>query len=71
VADAVAEHLTSRPRGTLLDVVYHPWPTPLAEAWGPAVVPGIAMLVWQAVAQVRLMTGIEPQVAAMKAAVGL
>lgn len=71
VADALAGSLTAPPMGTLLDVVYHPWPTPLAAAWGPAVVPGLAMLLWQAVAQVRLMVGIEPDVAAMRAAVGL
>ena len=71
VADAVAGAVAGPPAGTLLDVVYHPWPTPLAAAWGAAVVPGIAMLLWQAVAQVRLMAGIEPDVAAMKAAVGL
>lgn len=58
--------------GVLLDVVYDPWPTPLAAAWGGPVVPGISMLLWQAVAQVRLMTGIaRPDVAAMRRAVGL
>lgn len=44
----------------LLDVVYHPWPTPLAAAWGAAggrAVGGFAMLVHQAEGQVRLMTG--------------
>lgn len=48
-------------RTALVDASYHPWPTPLADAWlaygsGP-VVSGRDMLVWQAVAQVRLMTG--------------
>ena len=48
-------------RIALVDAIYHPWPTPLADAWlaygsGP-VVSGRDMLVWQAVAQVRLMTG--------------
>lgn len=47
----------------LLDASYHPWPTPLADAWhshhcGP-VASGRDMLVWQAVAQVALMTGEE------------
>ena len=45
----------------LLDASYHPWPTPLAEAWQRRVVGPLAsgrdMLIWQAVAQVRLMTG--------------
>lgn len=53
----------------LLDVVYDPWPTALAAAWPGPVTPGISMLLWQAVAQVRLMTGVEPDVAAMRAAV--
>jgi len=46
----------------LLDVSYHPWPTPLAAAWwshAPTapVASGRDMLLWQAVEQVRLMTG--------------
>ncbi|ROR71708.1 shikimate dehydrogenase [Bogoriella caseilytica] len=47
----------------LLDVVYHPWPTPLVELWqrrGGTVAPGWAMLLHQAVAQVRLFTGRAP-----------
>lgn len=57
--------------GTLLDVVYAPWPTPLATAWeaaGGRVVSGFDMLLYQAVAQVRLMTGSEPPVEAMRSA---
>jgi shikimate dehydrogenase len=55
--------------GALLDASYHPWPTPLAAAWGSGVVAnGRAMLLWQAVEQVRLMTGREPSVRAMSAA---
>ena len=46
----------------LLDASYHPWPTPLAQAWArhaPAapVASGRDMLLWQAVDQVRFMTG--------------
>ncbi len=56
-------------RGILLDASYHPWPTPLVSAWGgPAVASGRDMLLWQAVEQVRLMTGAEPSVAEMAAA---
>lgn len=43
--------------GTLLDVVYDPWPTPLAESWanaGGAVIDGAAMLAHQAVGQIEL-----------------
>lgn len=55
--------------GILLDAAYHPWPTPLAAAWpGAAVASGRDMLLWQAVEQVRLMTGLEPPVAVMSAA---
>jgi shikimate dehydrogenase len=55
----------------LLDVVYAPWPTPLAAAWSAAggrVVPGFAMLLHQAAEQVRLMTGLEPPVEVMRTA---
>jgi len=56
--------------GALLDASYHPWPTPLAAAWPSSrVASGRDMLLWQAVEQVRLMTGMQPPVAAMSAAV--
>ena len=56
-------------RGVLLDASYHPWPTPLAASWGSgSVASGRDMLLWQAVEQVRLMTGREPSVDAMAAA---
>lgn len=56
-------------RGVLLDASYHPWPTPLAAAWPTAhVASGRDMLLWQAVEQVRLMTGREPDPALMAAA---
>jgi shikimate dehydrogenase len=46
--------------GALFDVVYDPWPTPLAKAWaqrGGTVVSGLDLLVHQASLQVVLMTG--------------
>ncbi len=55
----------------LLDVVYAPWPTPLAAAWrgaGGAVVGGFSMLVHQAEGQVRLMTGQRPPLEVMRVA---
>jgi shikimate dehydrogenase len=58
-ADALAASVPPAP-ATLLDVVYAPWPTPLADAWGAAggtVVGGLDLLVHQAALQVRLMTG--------------
>ena len=45
--------------GTLFDVLYHPWPTPLAAAWllrGGTVLSGQDLLVHQAVLQVEMMT---------------
>lgn len=44
----------------LLDVAYDPWPSPLAAAWeaaGGTIVPGLEMLIYQAVEQVRLFSG--------------
>lgn len=46
--------------GRLFDVVYHPWPTPLAQRWaerGGHVGSGLDLLVHQAALQVLLMTG--------------
>ena len=61
--------LASGARGALLDVSYHPWPTSLAAAWHtPVVASGRRMLLWQAIEQVRLMTGREPNPEAMAAA---
>ena len=56
-------------RGVLLDVAYHPWPSALAAAWGGhGTASGREMLLWQAVEQVRCMTGQAAPVAAMRAA---
>jgi len=47
----------------VLDVVYHPWPTPLAIAAaesGVVVISGFDLLLHQAARQVELMTGLEP-----------
>jgi len=47
----------------VLDVVYAPWPTPLAQAAaksGAVVVSGFDLLLHQAARQVELMTGHEP-----------
>jgi shikimate dehydrogenase len=58
-ADALAAAVPNSP-GVLFDVLYDPWPTPLATAWaaaGGVVVGGLDLLVHQAVRQVELMTG--------------
>jgi shikimate dehydrogenase len=72
-ADAYAERvrLTQQAPAAVLDVVYHPWPTPLAQAAaaaGSVVVSGYAMLLHQAAAQVELMTGKPAPVEAMREA---
>jgi shikimate dehydrogenase len=57
---------------TLLDVVYADWPTPLARTardHGAGIVSGLDMLVYQAAAQIELMTGRPGPVGAMFAAV--
>jgi shikimate dehydrogenase len=56
---------------TVLDVLYAPWPTPLAqrlEHLGATVVGGLEVLFWQATEQVELMTGRPAPIAAMRAA---
>ncbi|MFR9798879.1 shikimate dehydrogenase [Streptomyces sp. MS06] len=69
--DDLAPSVPARP-GTLFDVVYDPWPTPLAAAWarrGGVVVGGLDLLVHQAVLQVERMTGRAPApLEAMRAA---
>jgi len=69
-ADKLTDAVPQSP-GTLLDVVYDPWPTALATAWsarGGAVASGLDLLLHQAVRQVRLMTGHEPPADLMRAA---
>jgi shikimate dehydrogenase len=59
------------PPMAVLDVAYHPWPTPLAEAAaaaGAIVATGFAMLLHQAAAQVELMTGKPAPLEAMRQA---
>ncbi|WP_258066805.1 shikimate dehydrogenase [Arthrobacter sp. GMC3] len=60
-ADALAQQFASQSAALdgacLLDVAYDPWPSALAAAWeskGGAVVPGIEMLLYQGVEQVKL-----------------
>jgi shikimate dehydrogenase len=64
--------VNSPPLAAVLDVVYSPWPTPLARAAaqsGAIVVSGFDLLLHQAVGQVELMTGIAPApLEAMRAA---
>ncbi|SDT03465.1 shikimate dehydrogenase [Jiangella sp. DSM 45060] len=55
----------------LFDVVYDPWPTPVAAAWqaaGGVVASGLDLLVHQAVGQVHLMTGADVPVDVLRSA---
>ena len=62
-ADSLAAEIAALGFGTpgvLLDVAYDPWPSRIATVWqagGGTVVPGLEMLLYQAVEQVRLFTG--------------
>ena len=72
-SDCYAERLRSQPHppAMVMDVVYHPWPTPLATAAsqaGAAVAGGFALLLHQAARQVELMTGRQAPVRAMREA---
>ena len=61
----------TRPGAVMLDVVYAPWPTAVAGAWahaGGALAPGWLMLLHQAVPQVQLMTGQQPDIDLMRTA---
>ncbi|TQS41668.1 shikimate dehydrogenase [Cryptosporangium phraense] len=72
-ADPLA-HAALRPSAVVFDVVYDPWPTALATAAvaaGCRVVSGLDLLLHQAGHQVRLMTGQEPPIDAMRAALAL
>ncbi len=54
---------------TLFEIVYHPWPTPLAASVGDRVlVSGFDLLLHQAAAQFELFTGEVAPLAAMRAA---
>jgi shikimate-5-dehydrogenase len=69
---AVAEHAAKLAQAAcVLDVIYHPWPTPLAEAAlarGMPVATGLDMLLHQAFGQVELFTGRPAPRAAMRTA---
>ncbi|MEO0067204.1 MAG: hypothetical protein RJB63_329 [Actinomycetota bacterium] len=58
-AARMAKALFWKPKGALLDVAYNPWPSQLAAAWSAKekrTISGLEMLIWQAVAQIRVFT---------------
>lgn len=64
--DGVAEKLSKknfRPAGAILDVAYDPWPSKIASVWSKAdrtIISGLEMLLWQAVAQIRIFKAGDP-----------
>lgn len=54
--------------GVLFDVLYDPWPTPLAAAAGGVVVSGLDLLVHQALLQFEIFTGRAAPLEAMRSA---
>ncbi len=67
-----ADELAAGWRGApLVEVLYDPWPTPLAkaaEAGGHPVAGGLYVLVHQAVRQIELVTGVRPDAGVLLAA---
>lgn len=71
VADPLAARVRWRPQTVVLEALYDPWPTPLADAAAAAgcrVVSGLELLLAQAADQFHLFTGIPAPVAAMRTA---
>ena len=75
IADTLAQQIDEEKPDlsglTVLDVIYHPWPSELvraAEIRGARIVPGWSMLLHQAVSQVRLFTNRTPDVDVMREA---
>lgn len=53
----------SKPKGLFFDVAYDPWPSEAAKLWSKhnlPVISGVEMLLWQAMAQVRIFCGGDP-----------
>jgi shikimate dehydrogenase len=70
-AQPLASELPWRAGQTVLDVLYAPWPTPVADrvrSAGGTVISGLEVLFWQATEQVELMTGHAAPLGAMRAA---
>lgn len=69
--DLPLAQLRINPHAVFVDAAYAPWPTPLAswaQACGAQVIPGWEMLLHQGVAQVKLFTGQDVNVAILRPA---
>lgn len=58
----------AKPAPCVFEVLYDPWPTPLAQSAAGVLVGGLDLLVHQAVLQVQLMTGRTPSIDGIRAA---
>jgi shikimate dehydrogenase len=77
VPKGAADHLAAAAdfagRPVVFDAIYDPWPTPVAaaaQAAGCPIVSGLDLLLWQAVDQFELFTGVKAPVGEMRAALG-
>jgi shikimate-5-dehydrogenase len=73
VADDLAREVSWQPTTVVLDALYDPWPTALAQAASAAgcrVVSGLDLLLAQAIGQFEMFTGVPAPVDAMRAALG-
>lgn len=55
----------TKPSGVFFDVAYDPWPSPAAQQWEKhqlKTISGVEMLLWQAIAQVRIFCEGDPNV---------
>lgn len=65
-ANQLAAMRKFNPRGVLLDVAYAPWPSEIAKLWISKkllVISGLEMLLWQAIAQIRIFKSGSPTIA--------
>ena len=66
VAESLAKGRGLLPNGAIFDVAYQPWPSSFAGVWvsaGKPIISGLEMLLWQAVAQIRIFTSGDPAIA--------
>jgi len=60
-ADLLADSLYGTFSSALFDIIYNPWPTPLASRWkdsGGEVISGVEMLLYQAIVQLELVLNV-------------
>lgn len=63
LAAKLSKKRTFKPQGAIMDVAYRPWPSAIAGVWNSAQMPiisGLEMLLWQAVAQIRIFLNGDP-----------